>query len=200
MPEPSKNANLDKKSLIHRNASNIDVSIEKRRICAMLLKRCISWNTALRDIRSDRARIAPGIMSARSLIQGLTRIRRTRLVTPAGAFVRAAIMAAAVEAAKAHQLRTGAAWSVSMSVGLTAAWQAAKAARLLVITREQDVIEPGRKEACRGALPLLRAAEGEGSAVRCGGPSPHSPTTPLRLYPGARAFTDVAADLISAPR
>lgn len=166
----------------------------------MLLKRCISWNTALRDIRSDRARIAPGIISARSLIQGLARIRRTLLVTPAGTFNRAAIMASAVEAAKAHQLRTGAAWSVSMSVGLTAAWQAAKAARLLVVTREHGLVEPGRREARRGALPPLRAAEGEGSAVRCGNRSPQSPTTPLRLYPGPRAFPDVAANLSSAPR
>ncbi|WP_147021455.1 hypothetical protein [Methylobacterium radiotolerans] len=164
------------------------------------MQRRISWNTALRDIRSDRTRIAAGIISARSLIQGLTRIRRTRLVTPAGAFVRAAIMAVAIEAAKAHQLRTGAAWSVSMSVGLTAAWQAAKAVRLLVVTREQVVIEPERKDARRGALPPLRAAEGKGSAVQCGVPSPQSPMMTLWPYPGARAFTDVAVDLISAPR
>lgn len=92
--------------------------------------RRLSWNAALRDLRDDRTRAVPGIISARSLIQALARHRRTRLVTPAGAFDRAAIMAAAVEAAKAHQERTGAAWGPSMSVGLTAAWQAARAARL----------------------------------------------------------------------
>src|SRR5690348_11074926 len=116
----------------------------------MPIQRRLSWNAALRDIRSDRARVAVGVVSAHSLIRGLIRIRRTSLVTLTGAFNRAALMAVAVEAAKAHQLRTGAAWSVSMSVGLTAAWQAAKAARLLVVTPEQCVIEPGRKDARRG--------------------------------------------------
>lgn len=91
--------------------------------------RSISWNAALRDMRSDRAPIIPGLVSARSLIQGLARHRRTRFVTPAGALDRSAIMAAAVEAAKAHQERTGAAWGPSMSVALKAAWQAARAAR-----------------------------------------------------------------------
>ncbi|CAA2161180.1 hypothetical protein MBRA_06340 [Methylobacterium brachiatum] len=95
----------------------------------MSLQRRISWNAALRDMRDDRTRIASGVVSARSLIQAFARVRRTRLVSPTGAFDRAAIMAAAVEAAKAHQLRTGAAWGPSMSVGLTAAWQAARAAR-----------------------------------------------------------------------
>ncbi|TXN42531.1 hypothetical protein [Methylobacterium sp. WL7] len=200
MPQPSKNANSDRKRLINQNPLDIVGSIEKRRICAMFLKRCISWNTALCDIRSDRTRTAPGIISARSLIQGLTRIRRTRLVTPAGAFVHATIMAAAVVAAKAHKLRTGAAWSVSMSVGLTAAWQAAKAARLLVATREQGLIEPKRKDTRRGGLPPLRAAEGEGRAMRFGDPSPQTPMTNLRLYPGGRTFPDPAINLISAPR
>lgn len=138
----------------------------------MLRKRCISWNTALREIRSDRTRTAPGIISARSLIQGLTRIRRTRLVTPAGAFVRAAIMTAAIEAAKAHQLRTGAAWSVSMSVGLTAAWQAAKAARLLTTLREQGRFERAQQPVHRDNLLTVRAAEGEVWAIQGGDPSP----------------------------
>lgn len=166
----------------------------------MLVQRRLSWNAALRDMRSDRARVAIGVVSARFLIQGLARIRRTCLDTPNGAFDRAAIMAAAVEAAKAHQLRTGAAWSVSMSVGLTAAWQAAKADRLSVVAREQGLIEPKRKDARRGELPPLRAAEGEGRAVRCGSPSPQCPTTLLRPYPGARAFPEVAVNLISSPR
>ncbi|SDO51134.1 hypothetical protein SAMN05216360_1256 [Methylobacterium phyllostachyos] len=96
----------------------------------MTIQRRISWNAALRDMRSDRASVVPGLVSARSLIQALARHRRTRFVAPTGAFDRAAIMAAAIEAAKAHQERTGAAWAASMSVGLTAAWQAARAARL----------------------------------------------------------------------
>ncbi len=148
----------------------------------MLLKRCISWNTALRDIRSDRTRTAPGIISARSLIQGLTRIRRTRLVTPAGAFVRATIMAAAVEAAKAHQLRTGAPWSVSMPVGLTAAWRAAKADWLSTMVREHAPAERIRK-ASRCVRPRLIRGEGEGSDASHSDTSPLAPLTrsPLGL-------------------
>lgn len=95
----------------------------------MSLQRRISWNAALRDMRADRAPVVPGLVSARSLIQALARHRRTCFVTPTGAFDRAAIMVAAVEAAKAHQERTGAAWGPSMSVALKAAWQAARAAR-----------------------------------------------------------------------
>ena len=92
-------------------------------------RRPISWNSALRGLHADRIQVAPGVLAARTLIQGLGRMRRVSLVAPTGAYDRAAIMAAAVEAAKAHQTRTGAAWASSMSVGLTAAWMAAKAAR-----------------------------------------------------------------------
>ena len=95
----------------------------------MSLQRRISWNAALRDIKGDRVPVVPGLISARSLIQALAQHRRTRFVTPTGAFDRTAIMAAAVEAAKSHQRRTGAAWGPSMSVALKAAWQAARAAR-----------------------------------------------------------------------
>jgi len=89
----------------------------------------LSWSAALRTIHADRIQVAPGVLTARTLIQGLGRMRRVSLVAPTGAYDRAAIMAAAVEAAKAHQTRTGAAWAASMSVGLTAAWMAARAAR-----------------------------------------------------------------------
>lgn len=91
--------------------------------------RKLNWSAALRTIHADRIQVAPGVLAARTLIQGLGRMRRTSLVAPTGAYDRAAIMAAAVEAAKAHQTRTGAAWAASMSVGLTAAWMAARAAR-----------------------------------------------------------------------
>jgi hypothetical protein len=89
----------------------------------------ISWNSALRTLNDDRTQVAPGVRTARSLIDGMARIRRTALVTPTGAFGRAAIMAAAVEAAKAHQRRHGSTWAAAMSVGLTAAWASARAAR-----------------------------------------------------------------------
>ncbi len=89
----------------------------------------ISWNSALRNLNADRIQVAPGIRTARSLIDGMARIRRAPLVTPTGAFDRAAIMVAAVKAAKAHQRRHGTTWAAAMSVGLTAAWASARAAR-----------------------------------------------------------------------
>ena len=111
-------------------------------------RRCLSWNAALRDIRSDRVRVSSGIISARSLIQGLVRIRRTSLITQAGAFDRTAIMSAAIEAARAHRLRTGAIWSASMSVGLAAAWQAAKTERLSTFPRTPSPAEHDRGGRC----------------------------------------------------
>lgn len=89
----------------------------------------ISWNSALRGLHADRAAVPAGFLTARTLIQGLARMRRTALVAPTGAYDRAAIMAAAVEAAKAHQRRHGTTWAAAMSVGLSAAWSLAKAAR-----------------------------------------------------------------------
>ena len=95
----------------------------------MTLRRSLNWSAALRGIHADRIQVAPGVRTARSLIDCMARVRRTRLVTPTGAFDRAAIMVAAVEAARAHQRRHGSTWAAAMSVGLTAAWASAKVAR-----------------------------------------------------------------------
>ncbi|WP_146073976.1 hypothetical protein [Methylobacterium sp. 190mf] len=141
MPQLSENTNLDEEGLIHRKASFSIISIGKRWIATMSRRRCISWNAALRDIRSDRNYVVRGVISARSLIQGLLRVRRTELVNLTGRYDRAAIMRLAVEAAKAHQIRIGANWSVSMSVGLIAAWQVAKAARRTALTRAEAPTE-----------------------------------------------------------
>lgn len=93
----------------------------------MSLRRSISWNAALRDLRDDRAKVPAGLVSARVRCQGFARYRRPLVV--AGRFDRAAIMAAAVEAAKAHQDHFGGSWAEAMSVALKGAWQAAKIAR-----------------------------------------------------------------------
>lgn len=164
MPQLSENTNLDAEGLIHRKTSFIIISIEKRWIATMLRRRCISWNAALRDIRSDRNYVVRGVISARSLIQGLLRVRRTQLVNLTGAFDQAAIMRLAVEAAKAHQIRIGAAWSVSMSVGLTAAWQVAKAARRTALTRARAPTEHDRVTSCCGS----HQAEKMGGEVNAG--------------------------------
>ncbi len=88
----------------------------------------ISWNSALRNLHADRIQVAPASAPlAPDRRHGPDPPRS--LVTPTGAFDRAAIMAAAVEAAKAQQRRHGTTWAAAMSVGLTAAWASARAAR-----------------------------------------------------------------------
>lgn len=133
----------------------------------MPIQRRLSWNAALRDMRCDRARVAAGVVSARSLILGLTCIHRISLISPDGTFNRAALMAIAVQAATAHQLRTGAAWSISMSVGLTAAWQAAKAARKISSDAETKAYRARTKGCAPWRVPALESGGGggEGRAV-----------------------------------
>lgn len=93
----------------------------------MSLRRSISWNAALRDLRGDRAKVPAGFLGARARVEGFARWRRPLVV--AGAYDRAAIMAAAAAAAKAHQERYGSTWGEAMSIALRATWQVAKAAR-----------------------------------------------------------------------
>ena len=134
-------------------------------------KRCLSWTAALRDIRSDRVRLAPGIISARSLIQGLVRIRRTSLVTPTGAFDRRSIMRVAVVAAKAYRRRTGATWVISMSVALSAAWQAAKTARQSASVRKAAPVVCDKEGQSYIASPVQPdAAHNAAAANRAGYP------------------------------
>lgn len=92
----------------------------------MALNRTISWTAATRDMRNDRSKILAGLLAARGLIECFARTRRPLVI--AGKFDRAAIMAHAAAAAKAHQGRTGCTWGEAMSVSLKAAWQVAKAA------------------------------------------------------------------------
>jgi len=93
----------------------------------MSLNRRISWTSALRDMRDDRAVIPAGFLAARAMVECYVRTRRPLVV--AGKFDRAAIMAHAAAAAKRHQGRTGCTWGEAMSVSLKAAWQVAKTAQ-----------------------------------------------------------------------
>lgn len=92
----------------------------------MSLTRRISWTAATRDMRADRAAIPAGFLSVRATVEMYVRTRRPLVV--AGKFDRAAIMAHAAAAAKAHQCRYGSTWGEAMSVALKAAWQVAKRA------------------------------------------------------------------------
>ena len=94
----------------------------------MSFRRSLSWASALRDLRSDRAIVPAGLASARALAQCYSRVHNLPLVV-GGQYDRRAIMTVASLAAKAHQARTGATWAASLSVALKATWQAAKAAR-----------------------------------------------------------------------
>ncbi|WP_264051630.1 hypothetical protein [Methylobacterium flocculans] len=88
--------------------------------------RRISWTAATRDMRADRAALPAGFLTARATVEMLVRTHRPLVV--AGKYDRAAIMAHASAAAKAHQLRMGCTWGDAMSLGLKAAWQVAKTA------------------------------------------------------------------------
>lgn len=94
----------------------------------MSSRRPISWSAALRDLHADRLTVPVGFLTARHRIVALAGFRKTPLFA-AGRFDRSTIMALAIDAARDHQGRYGATWVESMSIGLKAAWQAAKAVR-----------------------------------------------------------------------
>lgn len=107
-------------------------------------RRPISWSAALRDLKSDRAPIVPGLLAARGLAAAYSRSRKLPLniVTRTGRgaetvvtrkFDRAAIMTVATLAARAHQAKHGGTWKAAMAVGLKAAWQSAKLARAGIV-------------------------------------------------------------------
>lgn len=93
----------------------------------MSATRSLHWATAMKAIEADRAKRPAGLLAARGLIAATSAKRRPLVV--GGEYDRAAIMAAAVAAAKVHQGRTGSTWGEAMSVTLKATWQLAKAAR-----------------------------------------------------------------------
>lgn len=78
----------------------------------------------MKEIAATRTHRPAGLLAARGLIAATSAKRRPLVVT--GAYDRAAIMSAAIAAAKVHQGRT---WGEALSVTLKATWQLAKAAR-----------------------------------------------------------------------
>lgn len=95
----------------------------------MSTRRSLSWSTALSNMRNDRVQAPAGFLGARGRVEGMVRFGKVALVKADGSFDRAGVMTAAAAAAKAHQLAYGSTWTVSMSVALKAAWQAARTAR-----------------------------------------------------------------------
>ena len=93
----------------------------------MSATRKIDWTTAMHELRGSRTQRPAGLLAARGLIAATSAKRRPLVV--GGEYDRAAIMSAAVAAAKVHQARTGCTWGEALSVTLKATWALAKAAR-----------------------------------------------------------------------
>lgn len=93
----------------------------------MSATRSINWSIAMKEIQADRAKRPAGLLAARGLIAATSAKRRPLVV--AGEYDRAAIMSAAIAAARVHQARSGSTWGEALSVTLKATWSLAKAAR-----------------------------------------------------------------------
>ncbi|TNC06547.1 hypothetical protein FF100_34430 [Methylobacterium terricola] len=89
--------------------------------------RQIDWTATMHAIAADRAKRPAGLLAARGLIAATSAKRRPLVID--GAYDKAAIMSAAIAAAKVHQARTGSTWGEALSVTLKATWALAKAAR-----------------------------------------------------------------------
>ncbi|OAS26018.1 hypothetical protein A5481_07515 [Methylobacterium platani] len=82
----------------------------------------------MHELRGSRTQRPAGLLAAQGLIRATSAKRRPLVV--AGAYDRAAIMSAAIAAARVHQGRTGSTWGEALSVTLKATWALAKASRL----------------------------------------------------------------------
>src|SRR3954468_12312353 len=102
----------------------------------MIFRRQISWNAATRDMRNDRAQVAPGQIGATLRANAYAKFTADRLraarpvLVVAGKFDRSAIMRAAIQQAQSRRAVTGDAWGVCLSTALRGVWSVAKTARL----------------------------------------------------------------------
>jgi hypothetical protein len=103
----------------------------------MALHRKIDWNTAMRDLRKDRAApVAPGHLATRTLeIARLDRLAKEAAARPFfanGSFDRSAIMTAAIAKARLERAKGNKApWSKLLGAALKSAWFHAKCLRAL---------------------------------------------------------------------
>lgn len=93
----------------------------------MASTRPLHWSLAMKEIAATRTHRPAGLLAARGLIAATSAKRRPLIVD--GAYDCAAIMSAAIAAARVHQGRTSCTWGEALSVTLKATWQLAKAAR-----------------------------------------------------------------------
>ena len=93
----------------------------------MASTRSLHWSIAMKEIAATRTHRPAGLLAARGLIAATSAKRRPLVV--GGEYDRAAIMSAAIAAARVHQGRTGSTWGEALSVTLKAAWALAKVAR-----------------------------------------------------------------------
>ena len=98
------------------------------------MPRTLSWSDALLRLHADRVPVTKPERRAHNRTSAFARAAelraRTSVLVVAGRYDRAAIMRAAIVAAKARREVTGEAWGVCLSAALKGTWAVARAARL----------------------------------------------------------------------
>ena len=98
------------------------------------MPRSLSWSAALADLHRDRVPVTKPERRAHNRREAFANAAAQRahasVLVVAGRYDRAAIMRAAIAAAKARRSVTGEAWGVCLSAALKGTWAVARAARL----------------------------------------------------------------------
>ena len=100
----------------------------------MSFTRTLSWSAALTALHADRVLVAKPERRAHNRREAFSHAAaqraRASVLIVAGRYDLAAIMRAAIVAAKARREVTGEAWGVCLSAALKGTWAVARAARL----------------------------------------------------------------------
>ena len=100
----------------------------------MSFTRTLSWSDALLRLHADRVPVTKPERRANTRREAFAHAAaqraRASILVVAGRYDRAAIMRAAIVAAKARRAVTGETWGVCLSAALKGTWAVAKAARL----------------------------------------------------------------------
>ena len=100
----------------------------------MASTRTLAWSDALLRLHADRVPVTKDERRAHTRREAFANAAaqraRTSILVVAGRYDRAAIMRAAIVAAKARREVTGETWGVCLSAALKGTWQVAKASRL----------------------------------------------------------------------